>query len=175
MSQIAIRKLSVEDIPMLSLLSKKTFYDAFVGTCTAADMEDFLEYYYNPSALQKQLTEEKIDYYFAEINNEPIAYISFGEEIPNFTETNNGKALELKRLYVLNEYHSKGVAQKLIQLFLDNVVKGNYEYAFLGVWEYNYKAKNFYAKYDFMKTNYRHDFPIGGTKQTDIYLLKKIK
>ncbi len=174
MNEIAIRKLDIADITTLSLLAKKTFFDAFAGTCTAADMQVFLELYYNHTTLQKQIVEENIDYYFAEINNNPIAYISFGEETPNFIETNNDKAFELKRLYVLNEYHGYGVAQKLIQLFLDNAIKGNYKYAFLGVWEYNYKAQSFYTKYDFLKTNYRHDFPIGDTKQTDIYLLKNM-
>jgi diamine N-acetyltransferase len=175
MNEVILRRLTLEDVPVLSIIAKKTFYDSFSGTCTPADMDDFLELYYNEKTLANQIEVEKIIYYFAELNSEPVAYISFAKETPDFSETKGTKVIELKRLYVLGEYHAKGTAQQLMNLFLDYAATENFDIAFLGVWEYNYKAQNFYAKYGFGHTKYRHPFPIGNTPQTDIYLMKDLK
>jgi diamine N-acetyltransferase len=175
MSEAILRRLTLEDVPALSVIAKKTFYDSFSGTATPADMDNFLELYYNETVLANQIEVEGIHYFFAEINNEPTAYISFAKENPDFAETNDRRAIELKRLYVLNEFHGKGIAQILMDFFLENAIAENCDVAFLGVWEYNYKAQNFYAKYGFNRTIYRHDFPIGNTPQTDMYLLKELK
>ncbi len=170
-----LRRLTLQDVPALSIIAKKTFYDSFSGTCTAADMDDFLEFYYNENALAAEMADSDMHYYLAESNGEVIGYILYKENNPGFKEMQLKKTIELKRLYVLGEYHTKGIAQKLMNLFLEYATKENFDIAFLGVWEYNYKAQNFYAKYGFARTNYRHPFPIGITPQTDIYLMKNLK
>jgi diamine N-acetyltransferase len=175
MSEVILRRLTLKDVPALSVIAKKTFYDSFSGTATPEDMDNFLELYYNETVLAQQIEVEGINYFFAEVNDKTAAYISFATENPDFAETNGRKAIELKRLYVLNEYHGKKIAQKLMDLFLEYACTENFDVAFLGVWEYNYKAQNFYAKYGFVRTTYRHGFPIGDTAQTDIYLMKELK
>jgi diamine N-acetyltransferase len=175
MSEVTLRRLTLKDVPALSIIAKKTFYDSFSGTATSADMDNFLELYYNETVLAAQMEKEGINYFFAEINDMQVAYISFAKENPDFAETKDRDTIELKRLYVLNEYHGKEIAQKLMNLFLEYAIKENFDVAFLGVWEYNYKAQNFYTKYGFKSTTYRHDFPIGNTPQTDMYLMKELK
>lgn len=175
MNKVTLRRLTLKDVPAISILAKKTFYDSFSGTATPEDMDDFLELYYNETVLTQQIEVDRINYFFAEINNEPVAYISFAKESPDFAETKGRSVIELKRLYVLGQYHAKGIAQKLMNFFLEYAIRENFDVAFLGVWEYNYKAQNFYAKYGFTHTKYRHPFPIGNTPQTDIYLMKDLK
>ncbi len=175
MSDIVLRKLSKADVPIISYLAKQTFYNAFSGTCTGMDMQHFLDFYYNEEQILKEVENTAMHYYFAEINNNAIGYMLFAENNPGFEETNHKKAIELKRFYLLDEFHGKAIAQTMMDFFLEYAKKSNYDIAFLGVWEYNYKAQNFYKKYDFGFTNYRHDFPVGETAQTDIYLLKYLK
>jgi diamine N-acetyltransferase len=172
--EIIVEKVTANDVATLSALAKQTFYDAFVGTCTAEDMQAFLELYYSEQALLQQLINPAIQYYFAKHNNEAIAYISFGIEMPGFPETGAAQAVELKRLYVQKPYHGKLVAQMLVDVYFNYVAQTRLPFAFLGVWEYNCKAENFYNKFGFVRTNNKHDFPIGSTLQTDVYLLKKI-
>lgn len=175
MNEIILRRLTLKDVPALSVIAKKTFYDSFSGTCTPNDMDHFLELYYNESILAQQIEKDNINYFFAEENDLPVGYISFAKENPDFAETKDKTAIELKRLYVLNEYHGKQIAQKLITIFLEYATNENVDVAFLGVWEYNCRAQYFYAKYGFRPTTYRHDFPIGNTPQTDMYLMKELK
>ena len=172
MEEITIRRLKPEDIPALSVISKETFYDTFTGTCTPADMEIFLEKYYNEPTLLRELKEEVLEYFFAETECKPIGYLSFRDENPDFNEIKGITALELKRFYVNKEFHGRGVAKQMMDFFIDHAVAKAYDAVFLGVWEFNFRAQKFYSKYGFKLTNYRHDFPIGNTPQTDVYMIK---
>ena len=137
-------------------------------------MADFLEYYYNEASLQKEMT-DGIDYFFAELNGDPAGYLSFRKETPGFAEIKGRQALELKRFYVLKAFHGGGIAQGMMDFFLAYADEHKYAVAFLGVWEFNFRAQKFYQKYGFEISGHRHDFPIGSTPQTDIYLWKFLK
>ena len=116
--EITIRRILIAEAPALSKMAKQTFYDTFTGTCTEEDMQAFLEQYYNLEQIKKELSNQDDYCFFAEINGEPVGYIRFMEDSSNFAEVNKWKSLELKRLYVLKEYHGKGIAQKLMDFFI---------------------------------------------------------
>ncbi len=170
--EITIRRITLNDVAALAAISRQTFYDTFKGTCTAADMHEFLEAYYNEQQVAKELSNSVDFYFFAELDGKPVGYIRFMEEYSNFTIMKKWKALELKRIYVVQEYHSKGVAQKLMDLVMDFAVKEKYEVVWLGVWEHNIKAQKFYEKYGFVNSGHTHNFPIGSTPQTDFWFWK---
>ena len=109
--EITIRRLKLADTAALSEISKKTFYDTFTGTCTPADMNIFLENYFNEQQAARELSNINDLYFFAEIDNQPVGYLRFMEDYSNFSLMKKWKAMELKRIYVLQEFHGKGVAQ----------------------------------------------------------------
>lgn len=169
-----IRRATASDAATLSKLASKTFYDTFTGTCTEKDMDDFLSEYYNIDRTIKELNDSADFFYLAEINGFAVGYIRIKEDYSGFAELQQYKALELKRLYVLQEYHGKGVAQNLMNFVFDFAQKNSYDLVWLGVWEYNERAKKFYSKNGFIDTGYSHPFPIGNTPQTDLWYWKKL-
>lgn len=173
LSDIQIVKIEKADAALISEIAKKTFYDTFAGTCTPVDMQHFLNFYYAENVMLAEIEKESLHYYFAKINNKVIGYLLFEENNEEF-KTLNKKAIELRRFYVLSEYQGKGAAQKMMDYFLNYAKQNNYAIALLGVWEYNYKAQNFYAKYGFAKTKHTHSFPVGATPQQDLYMIKKL-
>jgi ribosomal protein S18 acetylase RimI-like enzyme len=173
--EINIRRIDIADVIALSAIARSTFYDTFTGTCTEEDMQGFLDEYYNEARLGKELLDDKTHCYFAEVDKLPVAYLQFKEDYSNFPEIKKWKALELKRIYVLKEFQGKGIAQMLMDFFLDFAVENKYEAVWLGVWEHNERAQKFYAKYGFADSGYTHDFPIGNTPQTDVWLWKFLK
>ncbi len=175
MYEINMRRITLADVPALSFIAKKTFYDTFTGTCTPADMDDFLNKFYNESSLAIEVEDSAMEYFFAEMEGEIVGYILFSDGSEDFDEIKGSTALELKRLYVLEEFHGKGIAQQMMQFFLDHAISQGYDNAFLGVWEYNLRAQKFYGKYGFVKTAHTHDFPIGNTPQTDVYMWKNLE
>jgi GNAT superfamily N-acetyltransferase len=169
---IEIRKIEPTDVAALAAIAKETFYSTFKNTCTAEDMQHFLDTNYTEEVLLNEINNSNYKYFFAEIDNKPIGYILFAEGKGSFIELENEKPLELKRIYVVESFQGKGVAQKIMDFYLDYAKTNNYTTLFLGVWEHNEKAKAFYAKYGFENSGYTHDFPIGNTPQTDIWLWK---
>jgi ribosomal protein S18 acetylase RimI-like enzyme len=170
--EITIRRLTTKDAAALSVMARQTFYDTFVNTCTAEDMKLFLDNFYNEEQLHQELLDEEGYCFFAEQDGVPVAYLYFKEGYDSFPMMQKWKALELKRIYVLKEFHGQGIAQKMMDYVLNFAIENKYEVIWLGVWEHNIRAKKFYEKYGFENSGYTHDFPIGSTPQTDVWLWK---
>lgn len=170
--EINIRRITTDDVPVLSAIAQQTFYDTFTGTCTGEDMQSFLEEYFNQKRFATELSNTDNYYFFAESEGAPVGYLQFMEDYSGFPLMKKWKALELKRLYVVKEFHGKGIAQKLMDYILNFAEEGKFEVVWLGVWEHNYRAQKFYGKYGFVNSGHTHDFPIGNTPQTDNWFWK---
>lgn len=152
---------------MLSAIAGRTFRDTFAGTCTDADMQDFLHAFYNEERLREELANPADFIFFAETGSGPAGYIRFLESEVAFPCNRALRPLELNRLYVDAAYQGSGVAQQLMDFYIAYAAEAGYHFLWLGVWEHNYRAQAFYRKYDFTFTGHRHLFPIGHTPQTD--------
>ena len=170
--QVSLRKINQDDIPVLSRIARQSFYDTFTGTCTEADMQGFLDTYFTEKKLSAELEEKGSHYLFAEADGHPVGYMQFMEDYRSFPFMKKWKALELKRIYVLKEYHGLKIAQTMMDHLLSFAQDNQYEVIWLGVWEHNLRAQQFYAKYGFLFSGHTHDFPIGNTPQTDHWLWK---
>ncbi len=167
-----IRRAGIKDAAILSKLASQTFYDTFTGTCTDEDMRSFLQQYFSEDALLQELQNENDYCFFIEEDNVPLGYIRFMEDYTSFPYMNQWKALELKRIYILKEHQGKGIAQKLMAFIIEYATQNDFKVVWLGVWEHNYRAQKFYEKYGFINSGHTHDFPIGNTPQTDIWMWK---
>jgi len=169
MEQIIIRRATIEDAVKLSAISIQTFYDTFTSTCTEEDMNAFLKACFNLKQVQSELNNQNDYYYLAELNGRVVGYCHWMEDYSNFPLMKQWKSLELKRIYVLEEFHGKGVAQQLMDFVIQSAQANQYQVVWLGVWEHNYRAQKFYEKYSFVHSGHTHDFPIGSTPQTDCW------
>jgi ribosomal protein S18 acetylase RimI-like enzyme len=166
-AQLVIRRCTVADAPALAALARRTFYDTFTGTCSETDMQDFLNSFYNEPRIAQELSNPE-DYTFFALQQEvPVGYLRFLESPVTFPHNADKRALELNRLYVDKPHKGRGVAQALMDFYLNYAKDNAYAFLWLGVWEYNYRAQAFYRKYGFAPTGYTHPFPVGNTPQTD--------
>jgi ribosomal protein S18 acetylase RimI-like enzyme len=173
--EITIRKVTAADVSTLSVIAKQSFYDTFTGTCSEEDMQGFLQDYFNEEQLANEINTPNDHCVFAELDGKPVGYMRFMEDYSGLPLMQQWKAMELKRIYVLKEYHSKGIAQQLMNYIIEFSVKEKYEVIWLGVWEHNLRAQRFYEKYGFVNSGHTHDFPIGNTPQTDFWFWKFLK
>jgi diamine N-acetyltransferase len=172
---INIRRGSKADAALISHLSIITFEETFRGTCTDEDLQGFVHHAFSPAAVLNDLQDEDDLYFIAWYNNVAAGYIRLKENYEDYPPIKKYKALELKRIYVLQEYHSKKIGAALMAQALQLAAEKNYEVLWLGVWEHNYKAQSFYKKWGFIDTGDTHPFPIGNTPQTDHWLIKFVK
>jgi ribosomal protein S18 acetylase RimI-like enzyme len=131
-------------------------------------MQKYLEEGFTIDKLTAELTNPDSAFYFATISKNIIGYlkINFGSAQTELKENN---AIEIERIYVLIEFHGKKVGQLLYEKALDIAKQKNAGYLWLGVWEKNLRAINFYKKNGFIEFD-KHIFKLGNDNQTDIMM-----
>jgi GNAT superfamily N-acetyltransferase len=81
------------------------------------------------------------------------------------------RAVEIARIYAVKNSIGKGVGSALMNKCIEISRKRNYPLVWLGVWEHNHHAIDFYARWGFEKFA-EHDFILGNDVQKD-WLMKK--
>lgn len=173
MDEIVIRKIKLGDLSELQLISRLTFVETFADQNTADDMQNYLDNNLSADKLQNELTDVNSAFYFASLDNKVIGYlkINFGQAQ---TELKDKSSLEIERIYVLKDFHGKKVGQVLYDKAIDIAKQTNAEYVWLGVWEKNPRAINFYRKNGFVEFD-KHIFKLGNDEQTDIMMRLNLK
>ncbi len=164
---ITIRRALPNDAELISCLSTITFAQTHSEDFPASDMTTFVKKCFSPHVISMELN-DKYDFYFiAFANDAPAGYMRLKEDKANNTQIQQYKALELKRVYVLKEYHSKKIVAALMKFALEFATLKKFSEVRLNVYEHNAKAKNFYKNWGFQDTGITEIFHIGNTQQTD--------
>ncbi len=168
MDKIEIRKITLSDINELQSISRQTFFDTFSVGNTEENMTKYLDEGLSIEKLTAELNDKNAEFYFATLDGNVIGYLklNFGQ---SQTELRDDKALEIERIYVLKEYHGKNVGQLLYDQAIQIARQKNADYVWLGVWEENPRAINFYKKNGFVEFE-KHIFKLGNDEQTDIMM-----
>ena len=172
MPNITITKLTPNDIASLQSIGKQTFYETFAAGNTEEDMQMYLNESFRTDKLTMELQEPNSEFYFALLNNEPIGYLKLNFGAAQ-TELKDETAIEIERIYVLKEFHGKLVGQVLYNQALEVAKQASANYIWLGVWEKNLRAINFYTKNGFEEFD-KHLFKLGKDEQTDIMMKLKL-
>ncbi len=170
---IDIKRVSLKDIDKLQQISKQTFYETFSALNTEENMRKYLEEGLSIERLTSELNNTYSEFYFALLNDNVIGYLklNFGQ---SQTELKDSKALEIERIYVLKEFHGKNVGQLLYEKAIHIAEQSKADYVWLGVWEENPRAINFYKKNGFIEFD-KHIFKLGDDEQIDIMMKLQLK
>ena len=108
-------------------------------------------------------------FYFIILKNKIIGYTKLNFESAQTEKIFIGKAFEVERIYLLSKYKRKGYGRKAFENIFQIGKKKGYEKVWLGVWEYNKNAIEFYKHLGF-KMFSKHSFLLGNDNQTDLLL-----
>ncbi len=172
MENIDIEKITISDIDELQKIGRQTFYETFSESNTEENMKNYLESGFSVDKIKTELSDENAEFYFAKIDKKIIGYLklNFGQ---SQTELKDDKALEIERIYVLKEFQGKKVGQILYDKAIEIAKQKKADFVWLGVWEENPRAINFYKKNGFVEFD-KHIFKLGNDEQTDIMMKLKI-
>ena len=172
MSVCTIRAISISDLPQLQKIGKTTFAETFTEHNTKEDLDKYLELSFSNEKLSSELNTPNSSFYFAEIEHNVVGYlkINFGA---SQTELKDNEALEIERIYVLQAFHGKKIGQALYEKAISIAKEIKVKYVWLGVWEQNNKAIQFYKKNGFVQFD-THIFKLGNDEQTDIMMKLKL-
>jgi diamine N-acetyltransferase len=168
MNDIRIRKVTVNDIDQLQMISKRTFLEAFASGNEEKNIAQYIEKAFSAHKLLEEVKNINSEFYFAQAGSEVIGYLKLNSG-DGQTELQDQSALEIERIYVLKDYHGKNVGQLLYEEAIKIARQRNAEYVWLGVWEENPRAINFYKKNGFIEFD-KHIFQLGNEEQTDIMM-----
>jgi ribosomal protein S18 acetylase RimI-like enzyme len=168
MESIEIKKVTLNDIDQLQKIGRQTFYETFSVVNTEENLKKYLDEGFSIEILTAELNNKNSEFYFAKLDNNVIGYLklNFGQ---SQTELQDDKALEIERIYVLKEFHGKNVGQLLYDKAIQIAREKSADYMWLGVWEENPRAINFYKKNGFVEFD-KHVFKLGNDEQTDIMM-----
>jgi ribosomal protein S18 acetylase RimI-like enzyme len=168
MSVCNIRAISISDLAQLQKIGKTTFAETFTEHNTKEDLDKYLEESFSNEKLSLELNNPHSSFYFAEIENNVVGYlkINFGA---SQTELKDNEALEIERIYVLQAFHGKKLGQALYEKAIAIAKEMKVKYVWLGVWEQNHRALQFYKKNGFVPFD-THIFKLGNDEQTDIMM-----
>ncbi len=143
-----IREATHNDAKVLAELGAKTFYDTFRPHNTEEDMLLYIKKNYSTETIFENLSNTNIQYFIAFDDEIPIGYIKLIKN-KTFEKLDTKNNIELEKIYVLNTYHDKKAGKELMLAAIQFSIEKKFETLFLGVWQENKRAIDFYKKFKF--------------------------
>jgi ribosomal protein S18 acetylase RimI-like enzyme len=131
-------------------------------------MEKYLQESFNTTQLTTEINNPESPFYIAFWNTEPVGYLKLNLGNAQ-TEVVEGTTLEIQRIYVLQAFHGKRIGQLLLDEAIKIAQQIPVNYIWLGVWEENHRALQFYTKNGFVTFD-KHLFILGDDQQTDLLM-----
>jgi ribosomal protein S18 acetylase RimI-like enzyme len=173
MTTVEIREGTLSDLSVLQNIGRQTFSETFSEGNTEENMKKYLEEGFSDEKLTVELNNPDSEFYFAFQENEIIGYLKINHG-QSQTELKDETAMEIERIYVLKDFHGKNIGQLLFEKAISLATEKNANYVWLGVWEENSRAINFYKKNGFVEFD-KHIFVLGDDEQTDIMMRLELK
>ncbi len=167
---IEIRYATADDAELIADMSRQTFYETFVAHNTKEDMDKFMNEQFTREELMKEVGMAGNIFLLAFDEETPVGYVRMreGEQRSEFEARTS---IEMARIYALRSAIGKGIGKALMQKCIEIAIEKKRKIIWLGVWEKNDRAIDFYSKFGFEKFA-THDFVLGTDVQTD-WLMKK--
>ncbi len=169
---IHLRPARHADARELATLAETTFRTTFAAMNTAEDMDRHCRDAYGEAIQAQEIASPDRATLVVEHGQRLIAYaqMRWGNAPACVTARAPG---ELQRLYVIRDFHGRGVAHDLMRACLAEMAARTCDVVWLGVWERNPRAMAFYRKFGFREVG-EHVFPLGGDPQRDLVMARAV-
>lgn len=163
-----IRYGNAGDATMISELGAKTFYDTFAIDNTPENIDLYIKESFSPEIQFNELSEPEVIFLIAESEGIPIGYAQLKMNSKDESIKGN-RPLEIRRIYASQEYLGKGVGKELMKATISEARQLGCDCVWLGVWEKNLRAIDFYKKWGFREVG-THLFSVGDDPQNDFVM-----
>ena len=171
-NEISIRPCTTKDIETIVFLGRKTFRDTFGAVNTEENMQMFLDSAYTVEKITTEFAEPGSVFFIAEVRSVPCGFAKIRTSHTPEELVGQG-AMEIERIYAINDFIGKGIGAKLMKTCLDYAKEHGFKVVWLGVWEHNLYAIDFYKKWEFTFFS-QHTFMVGNDAQTDLLMKRKV-
>ncbi len=167
------RKVKEQDVYLLQSISRRTFLETFTAQNKMENLLSYMKWAFSRKQLLMEIRNQFSEFYFLMEGRKVIGYIKLNY-LSAQTEKNQKDSLEIERLYVQQKFLGSGGGPLLMQLAVLQAKRKKLKYIWLGVWEFNERAKRFYEKQGFEIFG-KHLFRLGDEDQYDLLVKRKIE
>ncbi|MDQ0088902.1 ribosomal protein S18 acetylase RimI-like enzyme [Paenibacillus anaericanus] len=169
---VIIKKCRREDLQILQEISIETFNYTFKDQNSPENMKAYLEKAFSSKQLEVELSNISSEFFFIFLNEEIAGYLKVNMNDAQSENVGN-ESLEIERIYIRYKYHRKGLGKHLFNKAMEIALRQNKQRIWLGVWEKNASAIDFYKKMGFVQTGV-HSFYMGDEEQFDYIMTKSL-
>ena len=157
-----------EHLNVLVELGRTTFVQTYAQDNAINNFIQYLDAHFNPEQIQSELNNPNSFFYLSKKNGEFAGFLKLNTRNAQ-TEVTESTAFEIERIYVLKKYQGQRIGQVFMDKAIEVAKSHQAPFLWLGVWEKNPKAIEFYEKCGY-KAFGTHKFTIGNDDQTDIMM-----
>ncbi len=166
---MVVREATTADAAMLAALGARLFGEAFGAANTPENLAAYLAASFSPAKQHAELVDPTATFLVAETDG-PIGYAQLHAGRPP-APISGTRPVELVRLYAGRV--GEGVGSVLMRACLDRAAARGHDVLWLGVWEHNSRAQEFYRRWGF-ETVGTHGFQLGRDLQTDLLMERRV-
>lgn len=158
-------KCEVGHLDQLVKISRETFVEAFEKDNNPLDFKNYIEKAFAKEKLKRELSNKDTRFYFVTKGVTLVAYFKINIGMAQ-TDVKLEHSMELERIYVLCAHQGLGLGGIILTKVKEMALQGDKTMLWLGVWEKNKRAIQFYRRQGFQKFG-THPYFIGSEEQTD--------
>lgn len=141
---IKIEKATLSDAEILSNLAKAIYQENYLHLWLPGGADWYMnQYAYSIHQIEKELADPNNAYYLLQDNQEPVGYLKL-VLCSNLNGYDPDNALEIERIYLLENRKGKGLGKKMMQLAMDAALALNKKVIFLKAMDSSQEAIAFY-------------------------------
>lgn len=167
---VTYRRAGLDDARAIDHVFRTTFIDTFAHLYRPEDLEAFLAKF-SLDAWTSELADDRFEFRLAEAEGEPIGFAKIGP--PELPVDSAEPWVELRQLYVMNEWRGAGAARDLMDWVIAEARTRGAAKLFLTVYTDNHRARRFYEKYGFVEVG-PYAFMVGDQADEDIIMRKSL-
>lgn len=143
-----ILPVSQPELPLLRALAEHTFRDAWEKFNDPKRFAVYCDQAFKPETFLAEWQHPGSEFFMTWFNEMPVAYIklNFDRTPPDLAP---GPTVQIERLYVLPEYQSQRLGEKLLELAENRSRQTNAQWLWLSVWKEAPRAQAFYTRHGF--------------------------
>ena len=148
LKMISVLKATEKDCNSIVSIGKPSVAESHRDSCSAEEMNEFLERTYNNDAISEELSDPNNIYYIIHYNDQPVGFskIVLNDKHPDIAAENVTK---LDRIYLLKEFYGLKLGLGLLNFNIELSRNNNQSGMWLYTWIGNNRAIDFYLKAGF--------------------------
>ena len=170
MDTIQIKLATTADAELIADMSRDSFLATFAPQNTRENIEKYMNIQFTKELLMAEVGAVDNIFLLACSNHEPAGYVRLNEN--SFEVGSDAQnPIEIARFYAMPSQIGKGVGKAMMHHCIALGADMGKDVIWLGVWEHNQRAIDFYSSFGFEKFG-EHGFLLGDDLQND-WLMKK--